>query len=57
LSTQEKYDEAGKLFDAVIATQRRVLGREHAHTLVSMLSRRGDEAAAERCSATRTRAR
>jgi hypothetical protein len=45
--------EAERLFEATIDAQTRVLGPEHAHTLVaksnyaSMLSRRGDDAAAE----------
>jgi hypothetical protein len=56
LSTHDeaKYEEAERIFCAVIAAQKRVLGSEHAYTLVpmsnyaSMLSLRGDDAAAER---------
>ncbi len=56
LSTHDEaqYEEAERIFGAVIAAQKRVLGGEHAYTLVtmsnyaSMLSRRGDDAAAER---------
>jgi hypothetical protein len=50
---QGRFDEAERLYKATIAAQTRVIGPEHAHTLVaksnyaSLLSRRGDDEAAE----------